>query len=602
MLRSHALSPLALIACLLGSTPALAQSPDVMARVLEAMAARGEIRHAELEHLLTLTNGSPSPSQAADPLRCWTVPLVQARAFAHRNGAHVKPLPPPASVGFVESETLPLRVYYQNTGQLSFAETMLAAAEDSWAHQIDELGAYAPFTDDNEDGEPKPGLYLYVAATGMGGGGYTEWLSDVPETSRSDCSCRVVVDPGNYLEEVAEVVYHEFVHATQMATDCTESISAWENFAVAAEHLRFPESYYFVWGFLPEFQLHPGYPIDFWTQNMSGNGEPLMYYQYGAALFPLYLMERFGQSDPAYLPKLWQSFAQDGTVTITPWSVTNDQGNKPDWFEGVGAELTGHQTNLPEAHADFGAWRVAVEQRDDGHHFSRAFEYPSPTIRETIVGTSGMPAEGEIETREYGTGYVRFVPQGSTQALRATVSNPHWVRFFAELLLFRTGQPAERIPLSFEEGVATGTTGSLGDVSEVILVISQSQDLSHDPDEMEYEPVRAVSYGLEIVDVPDGGAPSDGGLPEAGDAGDAAQDAAQDATVDAPETGVDAATVDAGVTDAGPEGASAQPMLLEAAGGGCDCSSTVAKERSWPAVLLGLMLGLLWTRRRGHQS
>lgn len=50
------------------------------------------------------------------------------------------------------------------------------------------------------------GMWLYVADAGMGGGRYTEPLSDVPSTALSDASSRVIVDSADLPGYVGETV------------------------------------------------------------------------------------------------------------------------------------------------------------------------------------------------------------------------------------------------------------------------------------------------------------------------------------------------------------------------------------------------------------
>ena len=583
MPRSRSFLPhtLTLLALTTSTTAFAAPGNAHLARLLDAMASRGEIPVQDATRLETeLRPVSAAPSKASiDRRMSWTVPLILARRYAHERGANVVQVPAPPSTGYVESATLPIRVYYQNEGQKNKAAIALEAAELSWNTQVVTHGYNAPFTDD-EQGSPMQGLWLYLGSTGMGGGAYTEWLTDVPETAISDCSCRVVVDRDNVEEEIPEVVYHEFVHATQMATDCAEAISAWENFATAGEHKQYPESYYFPWGFLPEFQAYPDYPVDYWTQNENENGEPLMYYQYGAALFPVFLMEKYGNNDPAFLGTLWKAYAQEGKMKMNAWQPTCDTGNSPDWFEGTNAVLAPFGETFGSAFAEFSAWRAITGSASDGAHFKSGYDYETVRIDETHFGKSALPIVGTASMHEFGSHYLRFNPQGYAGPLRLHATGQAMlVTWSGSLLLWRAGQPVERVPVAFDGLEGEAIVSSLQGVNQVVVVLSQHEDMSHDPDEMDYSAVRSLDFTIDVPGELDAGA--DGSVSDGG------ADAGADAAADAKNS------------EAGADGTSSSPAeALEIGGGGCVCTTTQRDGSSAYAALAALALALAGSRRR----
>jgi MYXO-CTERM domain-containing protein len=570
-----------------------AQPNTGLAKLLDAMARRGELRAADatrLSHLARAQGAGPriperSPSGRAP---CLTQAMIQAKAWAHSQGAPVFKTPPP-STGSITSTKAPLRVYY-STGDEGLAKQVMASAEATWAKQITDVGYPQPYTD-GDLGPVVPGLWIYVASTGMGGGGYTEPLDDVPSTPVSDCSSRVVVDPENPPDFIEDVVVHELNHTTQMATDCAETISAWENFATAVEHTFNPYSYVFSQGFLPEFQDHPEMPIDFWTQDEQGS--PNMYYQYGAALFPVYLRDRFGGGDVRILRDLWYSFAQKGTVTVNPWGIATSEGNDPHWFKGSANVLATKGTSFDEAFDEFTVWRSITGKHDDGAHFKVGKQYETVRLA-TSHSLKSLPAKGTFTLREYGSRHIELRPDSFTGSIRASVTVDPAASWGGSVLLWRGGKPVERIKLGFQAAAGEATVPSLAGVSRAMLVVSQRKDATHEPDDMEYDTERKFSYAIESLEPPDAGPGPDAAPPDAGDAG-------TDTTPPVPE----AATWDANKPkDSGSKTDSGAPAVEEPAtpqpaeSGGCGCRTVSGAGSAAPVGLVIAMAAAAGMRRR----
>jgi hypothetical protein len=215
------LSSAALVVAGLGSplsANAAPQTPNLdAARLLEAMAANGQLSQSDALRLIrgALDNGEgprvPVARSTDGRIGCLSEAMRLIKAWAKGKGVELQSVPPP-SVGYVESPILPLRVYYQTEADKPVAEEVLKATETAWDNQIKQVGYPQPFTGDGQDPTPVPGLWTYVADTGMGGGGYTEWLFDIPLTPISDCSARVVIDRQNPSQVIGDVVAHEFNH------------------------------------------------------------------------------------------------------------------------------------------------------------------------------------------------------------------------------------------------------------------------------------------------------------------------------------------------------------------------------------------------------
>ncbi|MBI5535866.1 MAG: hypothetical protein HY898_24315 [Deltaproteobacteria bacterium] len=535
-----------------------------LARVIDGLAKRGQISAQDAARLRrdALENGAGPrvhlPTSQDGHLLCLTQAMNAAKSWAQTQDVHLMS-DPPVNVGYVESKTLPLRVYYQEESDKFMAESVLPLAETAWTKQVTETGYPAPFT--GEDNLPViPGLWIYIADSGMGGGGYTEWLKDVPSTPVSDCSSRVVIDRQNPYEYLEIVTAHEFNHTTQMATDCVEAISAWENFTSAVDS-------YFVddWQ-LPYmigiFQRYPEYPIDFWSYG-DGSDE-LAYYQYGAALFPIFLRERFGGGDIKLLRDLWYSFAQAGTLTCSPMGCTSDQPNTPNWFEGTDAVLKkNHGSTWDDAFDEFTVWRAITGSHDDGKHFKGGTQYDDVMTAATH-SLAQLPAKGDLELQEYGSRYVSLTPGSFQGKLHFKITADPEATWSSSVLLGRHAQPVERVQMTFDKATGELTVPVQGSMEWITLVIAQHSDGTHNPDDMEYYTSRSFSYLVEGIPDPE---PGPEPLPEAGP--------------DANKPGKDG-----GKVDSGPVAAEAAPS--DDGGCGCEVPGKRADTRLGAFALLGL--------------
>lgn len=526
------------------------ESPDSrLIRVIEGMQKRGELTAPQARTLASAArDGAASPH--LDFLSnnrhsgCRNGEIRAIKQWIRSQGFDTPPPPPPPSTGHLESSIRPLRVYYESEDQLGMAELVLKAAEDAWQKQVVEDGFMTPFTTRDVQVEPLPGLDIYIGDTGMGGGGYTEWLNDIPLTPQADCSAQVMIDAMNPEEFIAATVAHEFNHATQMATDCIEAVSAWENFATAVEHHYFPDDWATQY-FVEVFQSYPEYPIDYW-KNPSGESE-LGYYQYGASLFPTFLRERYAGGDVKFLRNIWYSFAQKGTVSCFFFGCTADQPNDPDWFTGLDNVLQANGSSFDDAFDEFSAWRAITGTWDDGFHFSEGGLWTEVATAATHYLKQGA-AKGSFDVREYGSRYIELRTDGFTGPLHVQVNVDTAASWSASVLSWRKAEPVQRTSLSFTDGHGEAYLGSTQGVQRLLLVVSQHKDSLHLPDKMEYSTKRVFEYLIDDAPDPDGGAKSEP-VPEAGP--DARYDAKTDAKYDAEP----------------------MPAQIEesAEGGGCDC-------------------------------
>lgn len=514
-----------------------------------------------------------------------TTVLRQMRRWMHEQGVPVQTPVPPQTL-HVDSSQFPIRVFY-DAGRISQAQTALQYAEKAWQRQVVQLGYRAPHT----LGDPDPvqlGMDFYFASSDEWAG-LTVPLADIPSTPLCDCSSRMFLNDYLHGPDMATTVEHEFNHATQGATDCGETISAWEGFTTAVESIGYPDDQSNRY-MLREFQNWPEFPLDYWSYPSGGGSSDLpdALYQYGAAVFPFFLKDRFAGGDPAFLREVWESFKQDGTYE--PESGSCSEGNDPDWFQGLDALLKTKGSSLPEAFAEFAVWRAVVGRYNDGQHLKNAGYVPAPAV---AVIFQGFPVRNYLVVRKWGTRYLEYVPATESEGpLAITITGKLPALWIGSVMLWRQGQAVEVLPLTFDaKGVASLQTPFLAGIDRVLIAVSQVAGPEYRTGDMEYATGQSFQYSVTQL---------------------AGQDAAQPAGPDAAPAGLDAepAGPDAAGPDATQAGADAAPAGLDAGASGLDAGAPPVKEEEGcgcgsaggASALLGLLgLGALLGRPRSRR-
>jgi len=314
-----------IFALVLLSSPSASES---FVSSLDQAAAQGRITAARRLELLETAVKNPSALpddwrvlyQAA-PLRPEAATAILVDAFQERTRLGLRALYsyPAELANFLDSETFPIRVYYDDESVHSLALTVLAAAETSWQVQILDWGWYAPpiATDEAK-------YRLYVTTSGMGGGGYTAPMGTWPDTVWDDCVTYIVIDRSNDEHSVSAVVAHELNHAMQGAMDCLEPSSFWENSASYMMLAVYPGSIWYVRYFLESFQVAPHWSVADGNQNSS--------YWYGGFIWPYFLVSQYGSSwtDAIWLREVWERCIQSSNFT----------SNLPHYLTAVDEQLT----------------------------------------------------------------------------------------------------------------------------------------------------------------------------------------------------------------------------------------------------------------------
>jgi hypothetical protein len=289
--------------------------------------------------LLTLLVGSVAGARP-----CATMALRGAAQRGELVGATFAMQTRPPTVGFVDSETLPLRVHWHHESAQAKAELTLELLEDAWAHQVGEMGYAAPLGDDGEGGSDRFDAYIGLV---FPAGALTVAHDDVDDSDGRHASYSyILLDAGLDDDELPAFVHHEFAHVVQFATDLRASLMFAESSAVLAERLALPESESWAES-LEDFQAFPNAPIFTdgiaWRPIAGEDG----FYEFGAVLFLLYLEEVHGLRDGTLIRRLWQGGVQDDDVEV----------NEPDWLDALADEV---DLPIDDLLLDFASWRGVI--------------------------------------------------------------------------------------------------------------------------------------------------------------------------------------------------------------------------------------------------
>lgn len=274
----------------------------------------------------------------------------------------------PTAVGHLDSPTYPIRVHYETEGVGARAPEVLTLVEDAWALLVDDMGFPAPLPDEGEGGDERFDLYLgFVGFAGA----LTIAHEDVSDTDgRAATYAYVHLSPTLDENAMPTFVHHEMAHVVQFALDLKESLMLAEASAVAYERLALPD----IDGWadsLGDFQSYPQAPL--FTNGIDwaplAGADTL--YEFGAALFLLYLEQEHGDLDGTLVRRLWEA-------SVQPESTGE---NEPDWLDAL-ADVSG--ASIDDLVLDFASWRVllgAWGTADDG-----------------LIGGASLPGTALVET------------------------------------------------------------------------------------------------------------------------------------------------------------------------------------------------------------
>jgi hypothetical protein len=359
--------------------------------------------------------------------------------------------PLPSSVGYVESATLPIRVYYSDALKVDFAGQVLADAEKSWANQVGVMGFAAPTTvDDNLN--PVPGMRFYLQSS-EGYLAYPLPVADVSSTPQTDCATVVVLSQDLPDWYRGSVVSHGFNHGLQFSSDCIEAPWAYEQITMSVNLTEYPDDPTYSM-MLASFQKEPFRPVMYVDEGS--------YYHYGASLFSYFLDHHYGQGDGKLLGSFWNAALQDGTVDFSDGYPTSSTPNDPDLLDAIKAVLLSQNVAFDDALTTFSVNRYFTGKFDDGAHIPGAGAWTGSEIAsDAHYHFDQLPVENAIPTNppyDLGASYVFFelVPTYSPAAIRIKFTGGTGASWRATVLGVGTGDAVEQ-PMALDAGL----TGSV---------------------------------------------------------------------------------------------------------------------------------------------
>jgi hypothetical protein len=282
-----------------------------------------------------------APQAAARP--CQTLKRVAQKRSGLTAFSPLMVERPPAD-DFIDSTLHPIRLHTQSGQDDQRRDAVLAELEAAWAAQVVGQGYPAPLSDGGRGGSDAFDVYLVPLAN------RTAFTAAEEEASESDgkhgAPSFMVVD--NTIDDafLASFIHHEFAHALQFGIDSSETLFLFEASASLQEMLTLPEDLAFAVG-VSDFQNWPNAPI--FTNGIDWAGEvgEDTLYEYGGALFLLYLEVVHGDGDGTLIRDLWLASQQADTV----------EENEPDWMDAL---ATAVPISLPSLVLDFSTWRALV--------------------------------------------------------------------------------------------------------------------------------------------------------------------------------------------------------------------------------------------------
>ncbi|MGM0597427.1 MAG: DUF6055 domain-containing protein [Myxococcota bacterium] len=380
---------------------------------------------------------------------------------------------------YLDSDTRPLRVYYESVSYESKAAAVLEAAEYAWDIQIDHWGFYEPLIV-----TPEERYRIYLTDSGMGGGGYNAPVSDYPETSHDDCTSYIVIDKSNDEYSIPSVTTHEFNHALQGAMDCLEPPVWWENTATYIMVAVYPSSLPYIGYYLPSFQEAPHESLSFFQQNGA--------YQYGGFIWPLYLADNYGAKtyqDAILIREFWEECIQSSGFT----------NNDPNYLKAIDNLLQeSEQTSLNTAFEEFSKARYFIDNNVSQYHSMLPGAdnlKPAPLLNATLntaVESSYSPDLSEAP-KPYGVNYIKLdnetgYDRSTVVELTNTEGDNPWllqlVSFDNDKVIF-----SEKI-----EGIQT-IIYNPGEVGDALLIVQHLGNETFSPDNL---PTSGSSYTINI--------------------------------------------------------------------------------------------------------
>ncbi|MBM4318998.1 MAG: hypothetical protein FJ125_03340 [Deltaproteobacteria bacterium] len=315
------------------------------------------------------------------------------RAFCLLAGGLLLSLALPAAAqevpGCQEHATQPVRICFTSAADERLAGELLDPVGEMWQALVVERGFTPPWRLAGDQIEE--GLEIQLAATSERVSVSTTPVAEVAATRRSDCAVRTTVNSSNPSGTLTWTIGHELVHASSRADDCVEAMDE-----LAATYVGMICTVAAGLGTMEEqlveqgrrnfssFQTSPFFALDY-TGGGSGWGRNR--FRSGAALFAMYLDQRWGAGDGGLIAELLVAGRQDGIIAIADGQARLERGeNEPDLLDAVDSVPEAGDGDFWVALEEFSIWRALTAERADGDHLAQADLLPPVTVeRGTVI-------------------------------------------------------------------------------------------------------------------------------------------------------------------------------------------------------------------------
>lgn len=303
------------------------------------------------------------------------------------------------------SSRVPVLVHYREPGELDTALQVLTHIEQAWLAEMDDLGFRRPLSDEGAcgpDGDFDVFIWRGLEVA------YVESTTDAPRTPWDDWHSFMAIDPwGPFGATILEsTVAHELNHACQASDDWNDIPIAYEMTSTFIEDVVVDDDDEYK-DLLVDFQSRPSWSLD-------RNDDYETWYMYGAALYLLYVRDRFFGGDPHFIADVWLS------------SRSPAGANEPDFEDGLDEVLAPVGSSYLESVVEFAKWRYYVASHDDGAHFEEGGTFPAEAevAVEHAVSVSDLPASIDVEVMALGSSYVQLPSGGGPITLALEASDP----------------------------------------------------------------------------------------------------------------------------------------------------------------------------------
>jgi len=466
---------------------------------------RGEIDDSEAIVMRALAYQKPEALPAAlqslapNPVSCATPVLLNAYQARLRNTLSFKASQldqtragRPSSAGYIESTQFPVRVHYVTASLADMAQEVLDAVDYSWQKETVNMGFLPPMGDFGGSGEGGSADYDFYVGDAEGAAGYTMPESSWPDTAWSDCTSYIVIDrtlPTS--NDIKTTVAHELNHAMQMAYDCGEWDSLYENTSSYIMEVVYDSVNDYIY-YLPEFQQNPGYPFERFSWGDL--------FQYGGFIVAAVIDEGLGNGDGNKIREVWENCKQN-----------SDYNNEPDFLDVVddqmglaGGGLDGFQQMLAE-------WKYLTGTRSDGAHLSEAGTWDDVYGNDTqppdaaTHALSTLPVNKSVTAgpHVHGAAYVRVaIPSGTNGTLYLSFDGAATTRWALNLICWGGSGQAQVTPIEMTDTTQANVGIPVSGKPNCTLAIANLGPTNYDVDR-DYQGIASktysYSYGLDFV-------------------------------------------------------------------------------------------------------